>query len=434
VLSGDWSLGADRYVRMMLSAMTNGNERFFLYSMHGDNRYGWPIHMFTEPQRLLRPVLLALSGLAYMVEGAAYVKRLSPAHDVSALVFRQARDRPYANGPSTVVALFAHGQAPEDLPRPLPAGVRCYDRFANPVVPPRQATRSPVYLVATGALAETVLAVLSGEDTPATIPPPADERGVEALLTKTAKSLSSGRPPLWALFSPQGSLAVMEASKHTTAVRRGQLRSDPELARRFRLPSDVLVDQHSVQRSGELAIGWARAVAGSDTDRPGRAWHLVFAATPDGFAGGWRHTALTIVPDRTPRKEANTGVMDALRRIERAVAAGNVWALRDHHYRDRFLCGLCKPDGEAFWLGDADGYLQMFQTAMFFGAPRKPTFTPSKVVVGDNVAAVVGRWQLTSLFFGPMPYDVAVTLIRTDGDWRLAGLCLSAGGPTKPRD
>lgn len=427
-LSGDWSLGADRYARMLLSAIASGNQRFFLYSMHGDNRYGWPIHMFTEPQRLLRPMLLASAGLAHMIEGARFERRLAPAPDISALVFRQPNDRPYAKGPSIVVALYAHGQAPEDLPTPLPAGVCAYDRFANPIDIPTQATRSPVYLVATAQVTKEVLATLSGRDAPGPAAPPTDEHGVEALLAETVRSLSSGGPPMWTLFSTQGSLLVTETNEGVLAACRYELKSDPGLARRFRLPGDVRLDGHSIRRSGELAIGLGRLTAGSSSSPQTKGWHMTFAATQDGSGGSWRHTALTIVPDRSARPGAQSAVLNALRRVEQAVAAGDVWSLREHHHRDRFLCGLCKSDGESFWLSDADGYLQMFQTAMFFGPPRKPVLTPSKVMVGDSRATLVGEWRLISLFFGFTPYEVALTLIRADDDWKLAGVCLSAEG------
>lgn len=119
VLSGDWSRGADQLARMYLSCIASGVERFFLYSVHNDNRYGRPIHMAVEPGFLLRPMHLTVAALAYFVEGASYEKCLKPSYDISAHVFRQTNPRPYADVPSTVVVLIANGEEPEDLPNLL---------------------------------------------------------------------------------------------------------------------------------------------------------------------------------------------------------------------------------------------------------------------------------------------------------------------------
>jgi hypothetical protein len=63
-----------------------------------------------------------------------------------------------------VVVLHANGLDPEPLPRTLPEGVACYDRWGNPAAIPREATRSPVYLVATGDLAAALTSVLTTND------------------------------------------------------------------------------------------------------------------------------------------------------------------------------------------------------------------------------------------------------------------------------
>ena len=163
-LTGDWSWGADQYARMYLSTIASDVLRFFAYSVHNHSHHGAPYHMMVEPGPLLRPLHLTMAALAHFVDGADYVERLLPTHDISVHVFTQSHDRPYAKAPSTVVVLHANGLDPEPLPRTLPEGVACYDRWGNPAAIPREATRSPVYLVATGDLAAALTSVLTTND------------------------------------------------------------------------------------------------------------------------------------------------------------------------------------------------------------------------------------------------------------------------------
>ena len=158
---GDWSRGGDQYARMFLSAIEAGNQRFIAYSMHNAPRHGQPIHMMIEPGYLLRPMHLTLAALAHFIEGADFEKRLAPAQDITALVFRQANARPYSPVPSTVVVLFADGEESEALPVAIPREVRCFDRWGNPAPTPGDAVRSPTYLVAAGETAQRLLVTRS---------------------------------------------------------------------------------------------------------------------------------------------------------------------------------------------------------------------------------------------------------------------------------
>jgi hypothetical protein len=160
-LTGDWSWCADQYARMYLTTIASDVLRFFAYSVHNHQHHGAPYHMMVEPGPLLRPLHLSMAALAHFVDGAEYMKRLHPTHDISAHVFAQSHDRPYADGPSTVVVLHANGLDPEPLPGPIPEGVACYDRWSNPMQAPGEATRSPVYLVATGDAAAALKAALA---------------------------------------------------------------------------------------------------------------------------------------------------------------------------------------------------------------------------------------------------------------------------------
>ena len=144
-LMGDWQRGADAYPRMFLSIIASGSKRFIAYSMHSLPRYGVSTHNMVEPNWLLRPLHLALAGLAHFVEGTRFEKRLSPVPDATALLFSQALPRDFSDGPSTVAVLFSDGEESEPLAQPLPEGLKGFDRFGNAAPTPSEATRAPPF-------------------------------------------------------------------------------------------------------------------------------------------------------------------------------------------------------------------------------------------------------------------------------------------------
>ncbi len=150
-LFGPWDEGADRYARFFLSAIAAGNERCIAYSVHTAPRHGHLTHMMMEPQFLLKPMHLAAAALAHFVDGAPYAGRLAPAAGISAHLFTHREPRGFSASLCTVAVLHSDGIEPVPLPRAIPAGVRCYDRWANPLpAAPVEAAQSIVYLVAEG--------------------------------------------------------------------------------------------------------------------------------------------------------------------------------------------------------------------------------------------------------------------------------------------
>jgi hypothetical protein len=467
VLSGDWSRAADRYPRMFLSAIAAGNQRFIAYSIHNEPRYGLSIHMMVEPDYLLRPLHLTLAALAHFVEGAHYEGRLVPAPDISAHVFSQPNARAYANEQSTVVVLISDGEEAEDLPRPLPAEVQCYDRWGNPTRIPKQATRSPTYLVARGDAVGRLLDAMRGDvqaepevvgasksARPTGTPAPSGEDTMRSLLQATGHSLAQGDPPLWTLFSSQGSVAVMATESGLAVARRAGLKSDPALAGRFRLTGQIKVTGQSIERAGELAIGRIKLAV----DPPGEAghtWVLFFSAVQDGptgkrgqepfvhstlraasrqkvpdpfFPGSWRYITLSIAPGEGDGDAvAGEQAMSSLRHWERAVSDGGVLELRGRLNPAPFCSVLCKPDGEAYWFTDPEDFATMLNQIAMWGGVSRSAMSPSTVAVHGNLATIMGQWEVGSPFFGPAPYHFIATLFRTGGEWRLAAMCLGAG-------
>ncbi|MBN1345869.1 MAG: hypothetical protein JXQ73_24480 [Phycisphaerae bacterium] len=435
ILSGDWSRGADNYARMFLSAIAAGNQRFIAYSIHNHPRYGLSTHMMVEPEYLLRPLHVTLAALAHFVEGARYRCRLVPVHDISAHVFDQPNARPYASGPSTVVVLISDGQDAEDLPRALPQGVRCFDRWANPTHVPKQATRSPVYLVGDGdagaklldalrpdAPKEAIAAPVMAPQTAGASTSPAKDP-LESLLSVSCRSFAQADPPLWTLFSAQGSLAVKASPQGALVARRAQLKQDPTLARQFKLPGQVSVVEKCLECSGELATGWARLATGATSVAPGP-WLLVFSAVPDGPHGSYRFVTLSLVSqDGRGDATAERQVIDALKQWERAVPEAQILKLRDRLNPDPFCSVFCKPDGEAYGFTNPEYFATMLNQVSLWGGVSKSVMSASKISVCGDVATLLGQWDVVSPFFGSVPYNLTATLLRCPNGWRLAALC-----------
>lgn len=427
VLSGDWSRAADAYARWFLSAVAAGNQRFIAYSIHSEPRYGLSTHMMFEPGFLLRPMHLALSALASFVEGAGYESRLTPAHDISAHVFRQPNRRPYAEGPSTVVVLIADGNDPEDLPRPLPAGIQSYDRWGNAIRIPTQATRSPVYLVAGGDAAPRLLDALRGAPAASTAAPSGNRATIDALLDDTAASLTHGAPPLWSLLSTQGSVVVLGSRDGHAVARRGTLKSDGSLSRRFRLPAGTRIAERSSARNGELMFG-SFELAGSQSSGAADRWTALFAAVPDGPGASWRYASLVIVPaglEATPSEIS--GASDLIESLEEAVRTSHVLSLRPRLYPEPFCMALCKSDGESYWFTHPEHFITMLNQISLWGGISRSKMADLRLMAGADAVAISGRWEIASPFFGHAPHSFTATLLRTSEGWKLVALCMSAG-------
>jgi len=417
VIVGDWSEGADRYARMFLSMIAAGNKRFIAYSVHNDPRYGYLTHMMAEPGFLLRPMHAALAALAHFVDGAKYERRLTPAQDISAHVFLQSHPRPYAAGPSTVVVLASDGPEPENLPRPLPPGVNCFDRWGNPVPPPTQATRSLMYLVAAGNVQEDLLRALQSET-----PAPETKPDVAALVDMTLSALTEGKPDLWTLFSAQGALAVISDGAESVTATRADLRADSSLAGKFRMPQGTQVTERAVQPAGPFTVGSFSLISGD------RKWAVAFVAAPDGSGGRWRYTSLTILPDAgQPDAQKGESVTSVLRIWESAILEASTSKLYDTLRAGPSCLMAATLNGEYFMFANPVYLLAMMNTAVLWGPAATSKMSFSKVVIAGNVASVVGQWEVSSLAFGTAPYAITATLFEENGAWKIASMCASAG-------
>lgn len=414
VMTGDWSDGADRLPRMYLSMLAAGSQRFILYSIHGTTRYGQLTHNIVEPGQLLRPCHLGVAAFAHFVEGAKYEGRLVPVHDVSAHVFSQPNKRAFADAPCTVVALIADGAENEDLPISLPANVRCFDRWANPCVPPSQATRGITYLVATGADQDTLKKALDGK------PETGLGREIEALLKATVNSLTQGTPALWTLFSAQSAIAVSGGSEGYVAATRAMLKKDPALTSRFRLPQVTIMNSVDIQDAGEFRLG------SIDLTQEANKWTLSFSAVQDGPGNSWRFISLALIPNAPADDAARQVIAGELEVWAKSMREAQIRELYGHLYDGPCALGASTLNGEYFMFNRAEQLMAMMNTAILWGRAQKSEMTCGRIDVAGPVATVLGRWDLQSLAFGSAQYPVAATLVKTDKGWKTIALCTGA--------
>lgn len=410
-VTGDWQRGADQYARMFLGVIAAGIQRFTAYSIHGCPRHGDPTHMMVEPGPLLRPLHLTVSALAQFVEGGRYEGRLAPGPDISAHVFSQPNARYFAAEPSTVVALLAHGEDPEPLPRSLPAGIRCLDRWGNTTDTPTQALRAITYLVATGDAQKTLREALN----PSPSSPPY-AGGVEGLLQAMVRSLGRGEPSLDSLFSSLGSLATVGSGENGVHATRAMLRDEPGLARRFRLSGAAWSAAPMLQPAGVSVGGWGELRADDG------AWVMTFTAVPDGPDGLWRLVTLTLIPRAGVLSETQLEpAKDLLRRWERGVGASEILDLRETLADPRFCVLFAMPNAQV--LANRDDFRTLLHGLIVHGM-KKSSFLLSRMVGAGGVATAMGTWEVDSSFAGPMKLGATATLIKDGGEWKLMTLSL----------
>jgi hypothetical protein len=408
-VSGDWSHGANQFARSYLSYIAAGVKRFIAYSAHNEpRRYGEQTCMMVEPGWLPCPMHLSLAALAHFTEGAAFEARLAPAADVSALVFRQRQPRDYAREPATVAVLVSDGEETEGLTVPLPASVRCFDRWGNPAGIPTQAAESPLYLVATGEAQAALLEALRG-------PKPGEEKdSTGALGNRTLAALTTGAPPLWTLFSSQGAVAVWGSADGPEAVRRGALKSG---ALNPALPRDAQLTAQDWKQCGPMAIGTMRFAAGD------REWSAAAAAVPDGPDSTWRYLSFSLIPAASKDPAQNAEAERSLRAWESVMSTGELAALRDNLNPDAF-CMVFESDvlGTAFWQ-NRDLLVSTLTGAMTWGKATVSDMTDLNIATDGTAAACTGKWRLSAPFYNTAPMTFTATMVKRDSRWLLTSFC-----------
>lgn len=418
VLMGDWSEGTDRYTRMFLSMIAAGNRRFIAYSLHNDTYHGWLTHMMCEPGYLMRPIHAGLAALAHFVDGAKYETCLTPAQDISAQVFQHPHKTPGVEANSTVVVLCADGSAMEDLPCSIPAGIQCFDRWANPVEPPTQVGSALVYLVANANTREELLRALQPIEISDGVS--SSTPTLEGLLNQALSALTAGKPELWSLFSSQGSLLVLGGEGKALVARRAELRSQPDLAARFHFPAGTTLGDSDIRPAGEFTLGSFSLTSNE------RKWSATFVAVRDGLGGGWRFTSLSILRDHgTQDTNLTEPVKSVVKKWEEALLQGTLMNLPGTLAPKPACLMAATATGGYYVFDDPVHLLAMMNTAVLYGPLPVSRMEFSRMLVSGDTATVMGDWNLSGLAFGTMPYRVTATLFQQDGGWKIAALCVS---------
>ena len=136
----------DRLARYLVSLLSRGVQKIFLYSMHGHGYFGdrsWRVLVTGEGY--LHPSAAAHSTVAWLLDEAKFVKRLAVCEGVTAYLFER-------GGRAVAVLSPMPDHAPYAPPRA--AGVEVLDLFGNPVGRGEKLGRHLVYLHAAGTAAK----------------------------------------------------------------------------------------------------------------------------------------------------------------------------------------------------------------------------------------------------------------------------------------
>jgi len=116
----------DRQCRQIVSLLSQGVQRTFIYSMHAQNYIGgktqWRVLVTEEGQ--LHPSGCAYSAMAWLLEDTHFARRLQLADGIYAYLFA---------GKGRSVAVISSAPAYADFTIPQPAGVSVTDLFGNPL-------------------------------------------------------------------------------------------------------------------------------------------------------------------------------------------------------------------------------------------------------------------------------------------------------------
>lgn len=415
-LWGPWDEGADRYARFCLSAIAAGNERYIAYSVHSAPRHGWLTHNMIEPQYLLKPMHLAMAALAYFVDGAPYAGRLVPAPGISAHLFTHSQPRSFAATPCTVAVLHSDGVESISLPRPIPEGVRCFDRWANPLdTPPTEAARGLVYLVAEGedivADLQDALSAPPGEAPVASTP--------DALLDALVRALTTGTPPLWTLCSVQGSALFTTGTNGPVAETRATLQSAEAGRCVFSLPVDTSLVSKSFRNAQSFIVCLASLQSGD------RSWTLSLNAAQDAPETPWKLLSLTLLPEAAEKGVSlDAAALQPVRVWDACLREGKTDPLYATLYDGPCSMGAATRNGEYMVFTRADYLVTMLKTVLMWGSAGNTPVALDTAAFGTDLAIAAGTWDISSLAFGMGRYTIVATLIHTSQGWRLASLCV----------
>lgn len=119
----NWHI-ADRLIRYLVSRRATGEQRAFLYTMHGQSTFGGAVTWSTliTADGYLHPSAAAHSALAWLLEDTAFVRRTTVAEGVYAYLFA---------GPGRAVAALTSGPSRAIYRLPAASAVQYLDLYGN---------------------------------------------------------------------------------------------------------------------------------------------------------------------------------------------------------------------------------------------------------------------------------------------------------------
>ncbi len=117
-----WMKSSDTLAKYMISMLSNGVSKFFLYSMHGFNGSTAMCTILVTPDGQMHPNGAAHSAFAYFIEGRKFVKTL-PFGESYAFIFE---------GRGGAVAAISGNKRVKTRKIAVPAGAKAFDLFGNP--------------------------------------------------------------------------------------------------------------------------------------------------------------------------------------------------------------------------------------------------------------------------------------------------------------
>ena len=364
---------------------------------------------------------LATAALAYFVDGVPYAGRLVPAPGSSAHLFTHGEPRPFAAGPCTVAVLHSDGIESVPLPRPVPEGIRCFDRWANPLPQaPVEAARSLVYLVAEGNEGAAILRAALEE-----VPSPKSVSTTPEMLFDTVlQALVTGSPPLWSLCSVQGSAAYAVGPDGPVAATRTMLQRSGKERGTFALPENTVVKSTSFRNAQAFII----AVASLEAN--GRPWTLSYTAVKDSPDTSWMLVSLTLLPATLETSlSPDSENLAPIRVWDASLREAKTDPLYATLYDGPCSMAATTRNGEYVVFTRGDYLVSMLKTVAMWGSIGGTPLMLDTVALGPDLALALGNWNLSSLALGVGPYTVAATLLHVPGGWKLAALCI---GPNEP--
>jgi ketosteroid isomerase-like protein len=249
-------------------------------------------------------------------------------------------------------------------------------------------------------------------------------KGIDTLVQKTLTSFTTGDPAVWALFTTQGSAAVMRTADGCVAAARAKIKTDEALAAKYKLPAGLaeVKEERKLQLAGEFIQGRVRLEREVNGEK--EKWDLTLVAVQDGENRSWRYVALCACPvAKEPDTAAQQSVAQVLQAWEKALTEGNTAGLAAQLNADPLCLAVFTPDGQPWFFTDRDYIVSTLDGLVSMGTATASSMTELDTRADGPVASAVGKWHIEIPMFEPMDAGFTAVFIKTADKWLLVSLC-----------